>query len=87
MQEQLLHIWAERGQTVVFVTHDLAEAVTLAQRVVVFSGRPGRVKAIETIELPQPRDPFRSRFDPAFEAAYTRLWDALAPEIRREAAA
>ena len=87
MQEQLLRIWGERGQTVVFVTHDLAEAVTLAQRVVVFSGRPGRVKAIETIELAQPRDPFRSRFDPAFEAAYTRLWDALAPEIRREAAA
>ncbi len=87
MQEQLLRIWAERKQTVVFVTHDLAEAITLAQRVVVFSGRPGRIKQIETINLPAERDVFRVRFLPEFEAAYTRLWDALAPEIRREAAA
>jgi NitT/TauT family transport system ATP-binding protein len=87
MQEQLLRIWAERKQTVVFVTHDLAEAITLAQRVVVFSGRPGRIKQIETIDLPPERDVFRVRFLPEFEAAYTRLWDALAPEIRREAAA
>ena len=82
MQEQLLRIWAERRQTVVFVTHDLAEAITLAQRVVVFSGRPGRIKQIETVSLPPERDVLRVRFLPEFEAAYTRLWDALAPEIR-----
>jgi NitT/TauT family transport system ATP-binding protein len=87
MQEQLLRIWADRRQTVVFVTHDLAEAVTLAHRVVVFSGRPGRIKAIETIALPEPREVFRVRFLPAFEAAYTRLWDSLAPEIRKGEAA
>ncbi len=87
MQEQLLRIWSERRQTVVFVTHDLAEAVTLAQRVVVFTGRPGRIKAIEMIELPPQRDVFRVRFLPAFEASYTRLWDALAPEIRKGEAA
>jgi NitT/TauT family transport system ATP-binding protein len=87
MQEQLLRIWTARRQTVVFVTHDLAEAVTLAQRVVVFSGRPGRIKQIETVSLPPERDVFRVRFLPEFEAAYTRLWEALAPEIRREAAA
>jgi NitT/TauT family transport system ATP-binding protein len=83
MQEQLLRIWQERGQTVIFVTHDLAEAITLAQRVVVFSGRPGRVKQIEDIDLPATRDVFRVRFLPAFELAYLRLWDALSPEIRR----
>jgi NitT/TauT family transport system ATP-binding protein len=87
MQEQLLRIWAERRQTVIFVTHDLAEAITLAQRVVVFSGRPGRVKQIETISLPRERDVFRVRFRPEFELAYTRLWDALSPEIRRGEAA
>jgi NitT/TauT family transport system ATP-binding protein len=87
MQEQLLRIWLERHQTVVFVTHDLAEAVTLARHVVVFSGRPGRIKAIETIDLSPERDVFRVRFLPAFEAAYTRLWDALAPEIRKGEAA
>ena len=71
----------------VFVTHDLAEAVTLAQRVVVFSGRPGRIKQIETVALPEERDVFRVRFLPEFEAVYTRLWEALAPEIQRGAAA
>jgi NitT/TauT family transport system ATP-binding protein len=87
MQEQLLAIWAERQQTVVFVTHDLAEAVTVASRVIVFSGRPGRIKAIETIDLPGKRDVFSIRFRPEFERAYQRLWDALAPEIRRGEAA
>jgi NitT/TauT family transport system ATP-binding protein len=87
MQEQLLRIWTERRQTVVFVTHDLAEAITVAQRVVVFSGRPGRIKQIEAIHLPELRDPFRVRFLPEFERAYTDLWEALAPEIRRGEAA
>ena len=87
MQEQLLRIWTERKQTVVFVTHDLAEAITLAQRVVVFSGRPGRIKQIETIPLPTEREVFRVRFLPEFEATYTRLWDALSPEIRQGEAA
>jgi NitT/TauT family transport system ATP-binding protein len=83
MQRELLEIWQAGRQTVVFVTHDLAEAVTLASRVFVFSGRPGRIKAVEEIALPYPRDPFRVRFLPAFEAAYARLWDALAPEIAK----
>jgi NitT/TauT family transport system ATP-binding protein len=83
MQRELLEIWEAGRQTVVFVTHDLAEAVTLASRVFVFSGRPGRIKAVEEIALPYPRDPFRVRFLPAFEAAYARLWEALAPEIAK----
>jgi len=87
MQEQLLRIWTARRQTVVFVTHDLAEAITMAQRVVVFSGRPGRIKVVEDVALPPDRDPFRTRFLPEFERAYTRLWDALSPEIRRGEAA
>ena len=87
MQAELLRIWEATGKTVVFVTHDLAEAVTLASRVVVFSGRPGTIKAIETVDVPYPRDPFKVRFLPAFEACYARLWDALAPEIAKGEAA
>ena len=87
MQEQLLRIWQAKRQTVVFVTHDLAEVITVAQRVVVFTGRPGQIKQIETVTLPAERDVFKVRFLPEFEAAYTRLWDALAPEIRRGEAA
>ncbi len=83
MQQRLLEIWQETGKTVVFVTHDLSEAVTLAQRVVVFSGRPGSIKAIEPIDIPYPRDPFKVRFDPRFQASYERLWSILAPEIEK----
>jgi NitT/TauT family transport system ATP-binding protein len=83
MQAQLLSIWQATGKTVVFVTHDLAEAVTLANRVVVFSGRPGRIKVIETVPLSYPRDPFKVRFNPQFETAYGTLWAALAPEIAK----
>jgi NitT/TauT family transport system ATP-binding protein len=87
MQGELLKIWEASRKTVVFVTHDLAEAVTVASRVVVFSGRPGRIKAIEEVPIPYPRDPFRVRFQPAFERTYERLWEALAPEIAKGEAA
>ena len=83
MQRRLLDIWEETGKTVIFVTHDLSEAVTLAQRVVVFSGRPGQIKAIEQINIPFPRDPFKVRFEPEFQASYERLWSILAPEIAK----
>lgn len=83
MQGELLKIWQATGKTIVFVTHDLAEAVTLASRVVVFSGRPGRIKAIESVDIPYPRDPFKVRFQPRFESSYERLWRELAPEIAK----
>lgn len=81
MQDQLLKLWRATGKTIVFVTHDLAEAVTLARRVVVFSGRPGAIRHVEEIAIPYPRDAFKSRFTPEFERAYERLWAWLAPEI------
>ena len=87
MQAELLKIWEATRKTVVFVTHDLAEAVTVANRVIVFSGRPGRIKAVEEVPIEYPRDPFRVRFRPEFEAVYARLWEALAPEIAKGEAA
>jgi NitT/TauT family transport system ATP-binding protein len=57
MQTELLRILAETGTTCVFVTHDIVEAVYLADEVVVFGGKPGRVAAILPIDLPWPRDP------------------------------
>ncbi|MEQ9811935.1 MAG: ABC transporter ATP-binding protein [Azospirillaceae bacterium] len=83
MQAELMRIWEETGKTVVFVTHDLVEAITLAQRVVVFSGRPGRIKHIARIEIPQPRDVFKVRFQPEFQHYYETLWAELAPEISK----
>ena len=55
MQEELLRIWAQAQKTVLFVTHQIDEAIYLSDRVVVFSGRPGRVKETITVEIERPR--------------------------------
>ena len=82
MHDELLKLWAGTGKTIVFVTHDLAEALTLADRVAVFSARPGRIRAIETVDLPRPRDVFRVRFDPHFGELHDRLWSYLEASVR-----
>jgi NitT/TauT family transport system ATP-binding protein len=49
----------------------------------VFSGRPGRIKAVKTIDIARPRDAFQGQFTPEFKQIYVELWDLLAPEISR----
>ena len=82
LQAELLRIWDLRRVTIVFVTHDLAEAIVLGQRVVVMSRRPGRVKRIYEIPLPSPRDPFELRASPQFAQLETRIWGDLRDEFR-----
>jgi len=77
MHAELLKLWHETGATFVFVTHDLQEAITLADRVVVMSKRPGRPKLIVDIDLPRPRDVIDVQSDPAFGAYFKQLWTAL----------
>lgn len=77
MHAELLQIWRQTGATFVFVTHDLQEAITLADRVVVMSRRPGRIKQIMDIDLPRPRDVVDVQGDPAFGRIFRTLWDAL----------
>lgn len=83
LQNELLAIWERTKKTVIFVTHDLVEAISLADRVIVFTGRPGRLKLEESIDLPRPRDVFRDRFSNQFQTIYERLWQALEPEIKK----
>ena len=77
LQAELLRLWTGSGKTIVFVTHDIAEAITLSDRVLVLSSQPTRIKHIETIRIPRPRDVHEVRFSPHFEAHYRALWDAI----------
>ncbi len=82
MQELLLSIWEREQKTVMFVTHDIEEAIFLASRVIVMSARPGRIKADIKIDLPHPR-PYTLKTSPEFSA----LKAAITEEIRAEALA
>jgi NitT/TauT family transport system ATP-binding protein len=82
LQQELLKLWDRTRKTIIFVTHDLAEAVTLADRVVVMSSRPGKVKLVQEIDLPRPRDVFTVRFTERFGELHQLLWEALEEDIR-----
>jgi NitT/TauT family transport system ATP-binding protein len=79
MQDFLLDVWRASGASVLFVTHHIDEAVALADRVVVFTSRPGRIKTIVPIDLPRPRDPF----SPQAEALRRHLTAQLQDEVDR----
>ena len=80
MQAELLRIW-ERGQkTVLFVTHQIDEAIYLSDRVMVMSKRPGRSKKIFAIELPRPRE-YEMRVTPEFNDLKLEIWNMLKDEI------
>jgi NitT/TauT family transport system ATP-binding protein len=68
MQDELLRIWTELQQTIVFVTHGIEESLVLADRVVVMTYRPGTVKEIVTVALPRPRDEATPEFSTALRA-------------------
>jgi NitT/TauT family transport system ATP-binding protein len=77
MQDQLQKLTQMARIATVFVTHDLAEAIALADRVAVFSPRPGRIRVIRDIDLPRPRDIFNVRFAPEFSRLHEDLWNEL----------
>ena len=79
MQNFLLDVWRDSGASVLFVTHHIDEAIALADRVVVFTARPGRVKTIVPIDIPRPRDPFSRRS----EALRRELTEILRDEVDR----
>jgi NitT/TauT family transport system ATP-binding protein len=79
LQEELLAIWSASRKTVLFVTHDVNEAVLLSDRVVVMSARPGRIKTIVDIELPRPRTPEVTR-SPRFAEHCHEIWNLVREE-------
>jgi len=83
MLDQLQTLTQQRKMTVIFVTHDLGEAISLADRVVIFSARPGRIRTIRDVPLPRPRDVFKVRFTDAFARFHEELWDVLKDEVAK----
>ncbi|HEY0120705.1 MAG TPA: ABC transporter ATP-binding protein [Rhizobium sp.] len=82
LQSELLRIWVKINTTVIFVTHSIEEAIYLADRIVVMTARPGRVKEIIEVDLPRPRDgDIRSSAE--FNAHRSRVWDALKDEVNK----
>jgi NitT/TauT family transport system ATP-binding protein len=77
LQDKLLNLWERFRSTVVLVTHDLAEAVALSDRVVVMSARPGRIVADVTIDLPRPRSVRALQSLREYHDIYARLWQEL----------
>jgi len=84
MHDLLLRLATEAGQTVVLVTHDLMEAVTLADRVLVCTRRPAMVALEQRIDLERPRDVLNVRFTNAFKEHYDALWERLRVEYQEE---
>jgi len=81
MENELLALWSQTSASVVFVTHDLEEAIALADRVTVLTAGPGTVKGTYEVSLPRPRNVAEIRFDPAFVRIYQEIWRDLREEV------
>jgi NitT/TauT family transport system ATP-binding protein len=86
LQNQLLELWHEERKTIIFITHDLGEAIALADRVVVMSARPGRIKTIARVPISRPRDLFEIHADDRFRESYHAMWVSLEEEVKKGAA-
>ena len=81
MQAELLRIWRSNRKTVMFVTHQIDEAVYLADRVVVMTSRPGQIKAVLDVQIPRPRDLSVKRL-PEFLAIVDEIWKMIEEEVK-----
>ena len=81
MEDELLDLWSATSASVVFVTHDLEEAISLSDRVCVLTAGPGTVKGIYDIDLPRPRHVSENRFEPRFMELYREIWEDLRDEV------
>jgi len=81
MENELLGLWAASSASVVFVTHDLEEAISLSDRVAVITAGPGTVKSTYRVDLPRPRNVAEIRFQPRFIEIYEEIWKDLKDEV------
>jgi sulfonate transport system ATP-binding protein len=84
MSNELLALWEQTRPSVLFITHDLEEAIALSDRVVVMTAGPGRIKGVYDIDLPRPRGAVQEiRFEPRFLELHQQIWDSLRDEVER----
>jgi NitT/TauT family transport system ATP-binding protein len=81
LQDELLKIWQQKRQTIIFVTHDLVEAVALADRVVVLTHRPGQIRDVITVPMSRPRNIFEIHRQDGFDEAHAKLWNIFRHEL------
>jgi NitT/TauT family transport system ATP-binding protein len=81
LQDELLRIWEETKKTVVFITHSIDEAISLGDRVIVMTNRPGRIKSIIPIRFGRPRRMMELRKDAAYGELVYRVWQLLYEEV------
>lgn len=81
LQTYILSLWQKSRRTVLFITHDLTEAIMLSDRVIILTKRPARVKSEHVITLPRPRKPADLRFNPDFIQLHKSIWDDLKDEV------
>jgi NitT/TauT family transport system ATP-binding protein len=84
MANELLALWEQSRPSVIFVTHDLEEAIALADRVIVMTVGPGTVKGVYDIDLPRPRGEVQEiRFESRFLELHQKIWESLREEVQR----
>jgi NitT/TauT family transport system ATP-binding protein len=86
LQQELLTIWEGSRKAVVFITHSIDEALILADRVVVMTARPGRIKSETIVPFERPRNVVALRADSQYGRLYKQLWESLQDEVRSERA-
>jgi NitT/TauT family transport system ATP-binding protein len=82
LQEELLTLWSAQARTVIYVTHDIDEAIFMSDRVLVLSGQPGRILTDLTVPFGRPRTP-GTRVHPAHTAMRESIWALIRGEVMR----
>jgi NitT/TauT family transport system ATP-binding protein len=81
LQDELLNLWGRVKSTVLFITHDLDEAIYLSDKVVIMGRRPGRIKEVLDVKLPQPRVSYDARAEPEFSRLRSIAWQSIKEEL------
>lgn len=82
LQDELLRLWEQARNTIVFITHSIDEALVMADRIIVFTAQPGRIKSILDVPFERPRSFLQARSDPAFAERFEHIWALLRDEVQ-----